>query len=1614
MLLKWTGNRVDGADVPAESEAASGSSVAARRRKVALLLTGVTIAWFAVAILYFSMIAGLGSLLLMLPHEVALVLLAVILPPMFAWLVGAVFWRGFETERSRAALLEVLSDVSGPDAEAEARLNAAAMALRRMSQSVETELSNALARSDELNRRIETGTQQMSALAQQAGARSAEVSGLVQDAASQQRQLLTDLQALGEQTREMGRTDANQLAAAVEAAARRASEISVALDAKAKAMTETVEMVTRRAHEIGAVVDQPMTRLREDSEQTVRRLNNASQELRNRVEGLNQEIVRTAEQAGHASQGVEGSAVRLRAVGTEMRSALAEAGDAVGTRTEELRALVSGAIRSSDQAAQRLDQRLSQFAASLDSMNVSAGETEEVLSATADRMGSAVDRFADQVSSVRELAGETVDQTDAAAASVMEAGAALGASARQIVATQERFARSHDEITATITHLSGVAEEGISALEERIREAASFAQAAAERSGGTLDAVVTGIGSAARDLNRQIALMEQQARQSEAQGSGTADILALRLGELKSVLSEVQAETARSHSGMKSLTESSGELLAELSRTVGGLNRAVSDTVERTDRAVGDVGGSVRDLEDATVRAEGRLTQLSDAVADRADSFDAVAERMREAAAGIERDTATRMETVADRVETITEVAEQAYGKLSGSLTALFSDLEQRAEQMTGSVSRASDQSAAAGDRLNEASAELALILKDIDHSVTGAGESFGALDQRVRDVALTIRAGVEQNLAALEARGQTVTANLLDGSADLTAASEELERRSASSLQRLTAARAATVTQVDEMETRLANLSEAWGTRAALLDNAAEKIEAFTGRIEGETADRLAGFTARLSEATGFARATVRALDDQRALLTDTSAEIGEKLNGVVAGLEQRMVDLASASDDTVERLKGRIDALEAQAAKLGSTSDDIADTAGVNAERLQAVLTGLGTASQSLNGKVAELIDAAETGSVLLADRGEAMGEKGAAVLTSLSRSADGLSGQGDRISALLTRLSAEAQQSDASLSETMSAMADKVRESTELARITSDTLLSGTDALVAEAGRVHTDISATTADLQQRIETIRIAGGQTAERIAGAASEIEIRTSALQSLGQETEAEILQRAQTVADRMQSLTDLNRSSQVAFEDSARSIAQSSEVGEARARAAVAAMQEAVAALEAALPRASGLQVSAEALKETGQSVTEIIGKLETGSRDAIERLSTERDAFAGENRRMADEVGSGLSRFNATLEETRARMSAFVSGEQKAAETAEAVAARLDSQLERTEVITTRFDEKGAALDRLLSDRIAAVEAAEQRAAEAATLLAESFEREQARLSEMRDLTVAEREAFGASTAAALDDLRARASDFLDHVRTLNAAADALRADLGDATDRISKDVATASEAGAKIAGVAEQSAQSLMRQREAFAGSVEQAEQAARRARKALGEQATAIASASQAATMQSGLATRAFEGQAARLDQSARKAAETARDLDEKARTDRDRRFLQSASYVAEGLNSLALDLHRILDSEDTEAQWQKYYRGDRGLFARRLVSRANRREIARLYEGDGDFRRNVDLYLNEFESVMLAVDESDHEGLLLSVFLSADVGKLYLVLCEALDRKPASRKQRSSR
>ncbi len=118
------------------------------------------------------------------------------------------------------------------------------------------------------------------------------------------------------------------------------------------------------------------------------------------------------------------------------------------------------------------------------------------------------------------------------------------------------------------------------------------------------------------------------------------------------------------------------------------------------------------------------------------------------------------------------------------------------------------------------------------------------------------------------------------------------------------------------------------------------------------------------------------------------------------------------------------------------------------------------------------------------------------------------------------------------------------------------------------------------------------------------------------------------------------------------------------------------------------------------------------------------------------------------------------------------------------------------------------------------------------------------------------------------------------------------------------------------------------------------------------------------------------------------------------------FARRVALITESLNSTSIDIAKALSSDVTDTAWTSYLRGDRGIFTRRavrLLDNSEAREIAELYDHDVDFREHVNRYIHDFEA-MLRTLLSTRDGNAVSVtMLSSDMGKLYVVLAQALER-----------
>jgi hypothetical protein len=107
-----------------------------------------------------------------------------------------------------------------------------------------------------------------------------------------------------------------------------------------------------------------------------------------------------------------------------------------------------------------------------------------------------------------------------------------------------------------------------------------------------------------------------------------------------------------------------------------------------------------------------------------------------------------------------------------------------------------------------------------------------------------------------------------------------------------------------------------------------------------------------------------------------------------------------------------------------------------------------------------------------------------------------------------------------------------------------------------------------------------------------------------------------------------------------------------------------------------------------------------------------------------------------------------------------------------------------------------------------------------------------------------------------------------------------------------------------------------------------------------------------------------------------------------------------------LDTLAVDVARMIDHDAAADVWERYKRGDRGVFTKRLYTPQGQKafdEIRRKYRADPEFRQTVEQYIHEFERLLDDVSRGDRGPAVVRNYLTSDTGKVYTLLAHAAGR-----------
>jgi hypothetical protein len=107
-----------------------------------------------------------------------------------------------------------------------------------------------------------------------------------------------------------------------------------------------------------------------------------------------------------------------------------------------------------------------------------------------------------------------------------------------------------------------------------------------------------------------------------------------------------------------------------------------------------------------------------------------------------------------------------------------------------------------------------------------------------------------------------------------------------------------------------------------------------------------------------------------------------------------------------------------------------------------------------------------------------------------------------------------------------------------------------------------------------------------------------------------------------------------------------------------------------------------------------------------------------------------------------------------------------------------------------------------------------------------------------------------------------------------------------------------------------------------------------------------------------------------------------------------------------LESLSLDIARLMDRNLAIEMWDRYQRGESKAFTKRLYTPAGQKafdEVARKYRADRGFKQTVDRYITEFERLLDEVARDDRGPAALRSHLTSETGLVYTLLAHAAGR-----------
>ena len=275
-----------------------------------------------------------------------------------------------------------------------------------------------------------------------------------------------------------------------------------------------------------------------------------------------------------------------------------------------------------------------------------------------------------------------------------------------------------------------------------------------------------------------------------------------------------------------------------------------------------------------------------------------------------------------------------------------------------------------------------------------------------------------------------------------------------------------------------------------------------------------------------------------------------------------------------------------------------------------------------------------------------------------------------------------------------------------------------------------------------------------------------------------------------------------------------------------------------------------------------------------------------------------------------------------------------------------------------------------------------------------------------------FAAITGIA-DEARQALTGFSTDLDDLRMRGDSISQTLAHTGESLKSDIERLAELTAQSAGAIRESASDFASGSSEIADAAGHARTEILRVVNNLREEANTVAGTQEAARGLAEQASAMLRDKAREMADAAKTVALEAQALRQTDLKARRKLFVSAAKTVLDNLQSLSVDLSKVLDKDLPEKTWKTATRADMPAFTKRLAALRDQvpvNDVRTRFMADSQFRGHVLAYMAQFEELLDHIDGDEQADVLSSTLMSSDVGKIYYFLSAAVGRDRAGDQQ----